>query len=134
MASSSYHYNQYKYYQWEQNRFDSWLTELNNIEKSFRNKTYTGQYDDVNRKIRKCKTDKDESLNGDSRFTVNLTYLDSAKEPSTDCDSDLSVAYQCILQEINRIAGRRQEAMENKERHFREYRKALAREASSCPI
>lgn len=130
MASSSYHYSKYKEFQGEQKKFSTWLNQLRGIERSFSNWSLTGQPDDVNGKLNRCKSSKDAALNGDGTFDQNLTPLEEAKESPVSSDADLSSALGAIQREINRIQEKRDYAESQKSYHREQYYAALAREAA----
>jgi len=130
MASSGYHYSKYKEYQKEQNKFANWLKQLREIERSFSDWSLTGQPDDVNGKLSRCKSSKDAALNGDGTFDQNLAPLEEARENPVSSDADLSGAHSAIQREITRIQGKHDYAQGQKSYHWQQYMAALAREAA----
>lgn len=134
MASSSYHYSRYRYYKREVNKFNSWLEQLREIRSGFSSRAVTGAISDVNTQIKACRNYKDQALNGDSTFDRNLVLLDNAKEKSVEADGHLSTARHAINMEIDRITGKRDYAASQRDRHWRLYLEALAREAATAGV
>lgn len=120
MASSSYYYNIYKQ---NKNAVKSYDDDLKDLRKALSNLTDTmnDEIRAINNELDDLQSDLNKSVRHNSKFTSRANAVTSEKEKTVTADPNLSVVVRELEEEIARINGLRNTAINDRDYYYRKY-------------
>ncbi len=127
MADSSYYYNLYKK---KRDAVKSYDGDLKDINKALSNLTdkMGDEIRAVNRELEDLKSDLNKSVRHNSSFTSCANGLTAEKEKAVTADALLRVAVSELQEEISRINGLRNTAVDDRDYYYRKYKEKKEQE------
>lgn len=120
MASSSYYYNIYKQ---NKNAVKSYDDDLKDLLKALSNLTDTmnDEIRAINNELDDLQSDLNKSVRHNLKFTSRANAVTSEKEKTVTADPNLSVVVRELEEEIARINGLRNTAINDRDYYYRKY-------------
>lgn len=127
MANSSYYYNLYKKKKSAVNSYDD---DLKDLRKALSNLTDTmsDEIRAINNELDDLKSDLNKSIRHNSKFTSRANAVTTEKEKTVTADPNLSVAVRELEEEIARVNGLRNTAINDRDYYYRKYKEKKEQE------
>lgn len=127
MANSSYYYNLYKQKKSAVNTYDD---DLKDLRKALSNLTDTmsDEIRAINNELDDLKSDLNKSIRHNSKFTSRANAVTTEKEKTVTADPNLSVAVRELEEEIARVNGLRNTAINDRDYYYRKYKEKKEQE------
>ena len=127
MANSSYYYNLYKQKKSAVNSYDD---DLKDLRKALSNLTDTmsDEIRAINNELDDLKSDLNKSIRHNSKFTSRANAVATEKEKTVTADPNLSVAVRELEEEIARVNGLRNTAINDRDYYYRKYKEKKEQE------
>lgn len=127
MANSSYYYNLYKQKKSAVNSYDD---DLKDLRKALSNLTDTmsDEIRAINNELDDLKSDLNKSIRHNSKFTSRANAITAEKEKTVTADPNLSVAVRELEEEIARVNGLRNTAINDRDYYYRKYKEKKEQE------
>lgn len=120
MATSSYYYNLYKQKNTSVNSYEGDLKDLRKALNNLSN-TMSDEIRAVNNELDDLKSDLNKSIRHNSSFTSRANSVISEKEKTVTADPNLSVAIRGLEDEISRVNGLKNTAINDRDYYYRKY-------------
>ena len=127
MANSSYYYNLYKQKKSAVNSYDD---DLKDLRKALSNLTDTmsDEIRAINNELDDLKSDLNKSIRHNSKFTSRANAVTTEKEKTVTADPNLGVAVRELEEEIARVKGLRNTAINDRDYYYRKYKEKKEQE------
>ena len=127
MANSSYYYNLYRQKKSAVNSYDD---DLKDLRKALSNLTDTmsDEIRAINNELDDLKSDLNKSIRHNSKFTSRANAVAAEKEKTVTADPNLSVVVRELEEEIARVNGLRNTAINDRDYYYRKYKEKKEQE------
>lgn len=127
MANSSYYYSLYKQ---KKSTINSYDDDLKDLRKALSNliDTMNEEIKAINNELDELKSDLNNSIRHNSKFTSRANAVTTEKEKTVTADPNLSVAVRELEEEIARINGLRNTDINDRDYYYRKYKEKKEQE------